>query len=95
MTNIHGINIDGLGLRQLGGVQKKDDASPVPNVDSGSKPADTVALSAKAKAVDRLSGLLESSRSDRLLQIKAMLDAGTYSPAGDAIALKMIRLNSK
>ena len=94
MTKIHGIHIGRTNTSPLEGVQKKDSSATAP-ADSGQTQGDSVALSARARAMDRLWGLLESSGSDRLLQIKAMIDAGNYNPAADDVARKIIGLHSR
>jgi flagellar biosynthesis anti-sigma factor FlgM len=56
---------------------------------------DEVTLSVAAKDAERLSNLAEQSRSDRLEAVRQAIANGTYSVSGEAIAKKMIELNTR
>jgi flagellar biosynthesis anti-sigma factor FlgM len=56
---------------------------------------DSIALSSKAKDLDRLAGELDKSRADRLERVRQALEAGTYHISGEDIAKKLIESNTK
>ena len=56
---------------------------------------DSIALSARALKIDQLTDLAGSDRSQRMEQIKAAIENGTYEVSGEEIAQKMIDANKK
>jgi anti-sigma28 factor (negative regulator of flagellin synthesis) len=89
MSNINRINISNLGVDRAGSVQRRDDVKPA---DAGQSPVqrDSIELSGKVKTMDRLAGLVQQSRSDRLDEIRQKLEANTYSVSSADIARKLI-----
>jgi flagellar biosynthesis anti-sigma factor FlgM len=61
-------------------------------VPSGS---DSVALSSRANELNRLANTIEQSRAERLDQVRAELEAGTYQVSATDIAQKLIDSNLK
>ena len=57
--------------------------------------ADSVALSSKAKEMDRLASTVEDSRTARLNKVREALEAGTYKVSAKEIARKLIDSNTK
>jgi flagellar biosynthesis anti-sigma factor FlgM len=57
--------------------------------------ADSVALSSKANELSRLANNIEHSRADRLEQVRAQLEAGTYQVSAKDLAQKLIDSNLK
>ena len=94
MSNINRTNISNPSLDQTAFVQKKDAVRPAEPERVSSRP-DSIVLSGKAKAIERLSGLVQQSRSERLERVREMLESGTYSVSGTEIARKMIESNRK
>jgi anti-sigma28 factor (negative regulator of flagellin synthesis) len=94
MTNIHGINIGGMGLDRAQGVEKREDArSSASGQDAPRR--DSIAISGTAKAIDRLTGLVEQSRAERFAEVQQMLAAGTYSVPAAEIAGKIVDSHRK
>jgi len=57
--------------------------------------SDSVALSSKAAELNKLANTVEQSRTDRLSQVRAQLDAGTYKVSAKDLATKLIDANTK
>ena len=57
--------------------------------------SDSVALSSKANELNRLSNTIGQSRAERLNQVRAELEAGTYQVPAAAVAQKLIDSNKK
>lgn len=94
MSHIDRINTNRLGLDGPGGVQKKDEVrASMSNPESAR--GDSVELSGTARAMDRLSNLVQQSRADRLAQLEQLLASGEYKVSGTDIASKMIESHRK
>ncbi len=93
--SIDRVNISNLGIdrsqatkgNELVRNTEKDRQTP-----SGS---DSLALSSKAKELDRLANTVEQSRSQRLNQVRQALESGTYRVSAKDIAEKLIDANRK
>jgi flagellar biosynthesis anti-sigma factor FlgM len=57
--------------------------------------SDSVALSSKANELNRLANTIEQSRADRLDQVRAELEAGSYQVSTSDLAQKLIDSNRK
>jgi flagellar biosynthesis anti-sigma factor FlgM len=57
--------------------------------------ADSVALSSKANELNRLASGIEQSRAQRLEQVQAALEAGSYQVSAKDLAQKLIASNLK
>jgi flagellar biosynthesis anti-sigma factor FlgM len=57
--------------------------------------SDSVALSSKAAELNKLANTVEQSRSDRLNQVRAQLESGTYRVSAQDLAQKLIDDNTK
>ena len=56
---------------------------------------DQVNLSSAARDAERLANLAEQSRSGRLEAVRQAISNGTYNVSGEAIAKKLIDLNTR
>jgi flagellar biosynthesis anti-sigma factor FlgM len=56
---------------------------------------DSVALSAKAREMDRLRNAVEHSRSERLNEVRLALQSGTYRVSAEDIAKSLIDANTR
>jgi negative regulator of flagellin synthesis FlgM len=57
--------------------------------------SDSVALSSKAAELNKLANTVDQSRTDRLNQVRAQLDSGTYKVSAKDLAQKLIDANTK
>ncbi len=57
--------------------------------------SDSVALSSKAKEIDRLASSVEQSRADRLNKVRAAMESGNYRVSATEIAKKLVEANTK
>ena len=57
--------------------------------------SDSVALSSKANELNRLATTIEQSRTERLNQVRAELEAGNYQVSAKDLAQKLIDSNLK
>jgi flagellar biosynthesis anti-sigma factor FlgM len=56
---------------------------------------DEINLSSAARDAERLANLAEQSRADRLEAVRQAISNGTYNVSGEAIAKKLIDLNTR
>jgi flagellar biosynthesis anti-sigma factor FlgM len=56
---------------------------------------DEINLSSAARDAERLANLAEQSRNDRLEAVRQAISNGTYNVSGEAIAKKLIDLNTR
>ena len=56
---------------------------------------DAVALSSKAKEMDRLANSIDQDRAERLSKVQEALQSGTYKVSARDVAQKMIDANTK
>jgi len=57
--------------------------------------SDSVALSSKAAELNKLANTIDQSRTDRLNQVRAQLESGTYKVSSKDLARKLIDANTK
>jgi len=57
--------------------------------------SDSAEFSSKAADLNRLSNVIDQSRTDRLNQVRAQLEAGTYQVSAKDVAQKLIDDNTK
>jgi len=57
--------------------------------------SDSVELSSKAAELNKLANTVEQSRGDRLNEVRAQLESGTYQVSAKDLAKKLIDANSK
>ncbi len=99
--NIDRINLTNQGVDNHQSVDRASEADKRgtgPNRAAGAKPSeDSIALSSKAQEIGRLSQLAAkgADRTERLNEIRAAIENGTYEVSGEKIALKMIAAHSK
>ena len=94
MSNIDRINANRLGLEGSGAVQKREELrASMSNPESSRE--DSVELSGTARNLDRLSGLVHQTRSDRFAELQQLLASGDYRVSGTDIASKLIESHRK
>lgn len=57
--------------------------------------SDSFAVSSKAAEMNRLSNTVNESRTERLNQVRAQLESGTYNVSAKDVAQKLIDSNTK
>jgi anti-sigma28 factor (negative regulator of flagellin synthesis) len=92
--NIDRIQINHADLGNAEGVQNKEGAGSAV-LEHLSSTRDTVALSVRARDIDRLTILLQQSHEERISEIRQRLESGTYNVSGIDIARSMIERNLK
>jgi anti-sigma28 factor (negative regulator of flagellin synthesis) len=95
MSGINQIDINHVGLATKAALAPGDGGPASSDSSQTRTRDDSIALSDRAKAIDRLSGLVNRSRAERLAHVRAMLESGAYDVSGEDIARKMIELNSQ
>jgi len=93
--SIDRVNISNAGIDRAQGTQPNDptrNSGKDRNVPAGS---DSVALSSKAKELDRLANAIDQSRTERLNEVREALESGTYRVSAKDLAQKLIDANKK
>ena len=93
--SIDRVNISNAGIDRAQGTQPNDpthNSGKDRNVPAGS---DSVALSSKAKELDRLANAIDQSRAERLDEVREALESGTYRVSARDLAQKLIDTNKK
>ncbi len=93
--SIDRVNISNQGIDRSQATQQTEltqNAGKGRKVETGS---DSVALSSKATEMNRLANTIEQSRADRLNEVRAQLEAGTYQVSAEDLAKKLIESNRK
>jgi flagellar biosynthesis anti-sigma factor FlgM len=93
MSSIDSINIGNPGLDPTQALQGKDQTRSSGLRQSTGSGNDSVQLSSTAQEIDRVSAMVSQSRDQRIEQLRASVQAGTYNVSGADIASKMIGLN--
>lgn len=94
--SIDRVNISNQGIDRLQGAQQADlTRSNSKNQTGSTGGSDSVAVSSKAAEMNRLSNAVHESRSERLNQVRAQLEAGTYNVSAEDVAQKLIDANTK
>jgi flagellar biosynthesis anti-sigma factor FlgM len=95
MSNIDRVNISNPSLDPSYAIQGKDQVRAGQPGQTPSAKDDSVALSATAKELDRIAGLVNQSREERIEQVRQMVADGTYNVSSEDIARKLIESNWK
>jgi len=93
--SIDRVNISNAGIDRAQGTQPNDptrNSGKDRNVPAGS---DSVALSSKAKKLDRLANAIDHSSAERLNEVREALESGTYRVSAEDLAQKLIDANKK
>jgi len=80
-------------IQQYQNGQKVDDKAPDKQVSNGLAPTEKVNLSTTAKDVQRIKSEIEKLpdvREEKIRELQAQIDKGTYSADADKIAEKMV-----
>ena len=94
--SIDRVNISNQGIDRSTATQQSESVrSSGTNRQAPAAGSDSVALSSKAAELNKLSNAVDQSRTDRLNQVQAQLNSGTYKVSAKDIAQKMIDSNSK
>lgn len=94
--SIDRVNISNRGIERSQGTQGNELVrTPEKDRQIPAAGSDSVALSSKAKEMDRLASSVEDSRAERLDQVRQALESGTYRVSARDIARKLIDANSK
>ena len=94
--SIDRVNISNQGIDRSQAAQQAEltrTASKNQQVSGGG--SDSVELSSKAAEINRLANAVDQSRADRLNQVRAELEAGTYKVSANDVAQKLIDANTK
>ena len=95
--SIDRVNISNQGIDRAQGTQPNElernaGKDKDRNVPAGS---DSVALSSKAKELDRLANAVDQSRAERFNKVREALESGTYRVSARDLAQKLIDANKK
>jgi flagellar biosynthesis anti-sigma factor FlgM len=93
--SIDRVNISNQGIDRSQGTQQTESARPPGKDRTGSVGSDSAAISDKAAEMNRLAYALDQSRTDRLIQVRGELEAGTYRVSAKDLAKKLIDSNSE
>ncbi len=93
--SIDRVHISNSGIDRSQATKATESAKNTEKSRQASSGSDSVALSSKAKEMDRLASSVEQSRSDRLNKVRAAMESGTYRVSARAIAKKLIEANTK
>ena len=94
--SIDRVNISSQGIDRSQAAQQAElmrNASKTQKGSTGS--SDSAEFSSKAAELNRLSNSIDQSRTDRLNQVRAQLEAGTYQVSAKDVAQKLIDANTK
>ena len=94
--NIDRVNISNNGIARSQGTQVAEPARTTTGkdrqIDAG---LDSFAMSSRANELNLLSNVIGQSRADRLNQVRALLDSGSYRVSAGDLASKLIDSNRK
>jgi flagellar biosynthesis anti-sigma factor FlgM len=94
--NIDRVNISNNGIDRSQGTQTAEPARAASGKDRQTVAGlDSVGLSSRANEFNLLSNLIGQSRADRLSQVRAQLESGSYRVSADDLAQKLIDSNRK
>jgi flagellar biosynthesis anti-sigma factor FlgM len=94
--SIDRVNISNQGIDRSQAAQQADlTGNALKNQKVSGSGSDSVELSSKAAELNRLANTVDQSRADRLSQVRAELEAGTYQVSAKAVAQKLIDANTK
>ena len=89
------VNISNQGIDRSQGTQGTEQVRNAEKSRAGSKGSDSIALSSKAKEMDRLSSSVEQSRAERFDKVREALESGAYKVSARDLARKLIDANRK
>ena len=87
--NIDRISINNRGIDRLPSTQGADQVRGGEKA-SSSAAQDSIALSSRAREMDRLANMVEQSGAERLNEVRQAVESGNYRVTGDGIAGKLI-----
>jgi flagellar biosynthesis anti-sigma factor FlgM len=93
--SIDRVNISNQGIDRSSAAQPSEsvrNAGKDRQVQAGS---DSLELSSKAAELNKLANTVEQSRMDRLNEVRAQLESGTYQVSAKDLAKKLIDANTK
>ena len=93
--SIDRVNISNQGIDRAQGTQQTDQVRNSGKKSQVSAGSDAVALSSKAKEMDRLANSIDQDRAERLSKVQEALQSGTYKVSARDVAQKMIDANTK
>jgi negative regulator of flagellin synthesis FlgM len=93
--SIDRVNISNQGIDRSSATQQNELTRSGGKDRQVSAGSDSVALSSKAAELNKLANTVDQSRADRLNQVRAQLESGTYKVSAKDLAQKLIDANSK
>jgi negative regulator of flagellin synthesis FlgM len=93
--SIDRVNISNQGIDRSSATQQSESVRSSGKDRQVAAGSDSVALSSKAAELNKLANTVDQSRTDRLNQVRAQLDSGTYKVSAKDLAQKLIDANSK
>ena len=93
--SIDRVNISNQGIDRSQATQPTDLTRAAGKGRKPSTGSDTAEFSSKAAEMNRLASAVDQSRTDRLNQVRAELEAGTYKVSANDLAKKLIEANRK
>jgi flagellar biosynthesis anti-sigma factor FlgM len=93
--SIDRVNISNQGIDRSQAAQPTDLTRTSGKDSKASTDSDSAAFSSKAAVMNRIANVVDQSRTDRLNQVRAELENGTYRVSPNDLAKKLIEGNSK
>ena len=93
--SIDRVNISNQGIDRAQGTQPTELVRNTGKDQKVSTSTDSIALSPKAKDLDRLANTIDQSRTERFNKVREALEAGTYQVTARDLAQKLIDANKK
>jgi len=93
--SIDRVNISNQGIDRAQGTQPNELVRNAGKDRQVSTSSDSIALSSKAKDLDRLASTIDQSRTERFNKVREALEAGTYNVSARDLAQKLIDVNKK
>jgi flagellar biosynthesis anti-sigma factor FlgM len=93
--SIDRVNISNQGIDRSSATQQNESVRNSGKDRPVSSGSDSVALSSKAAELNKLANTVDQSRTDRLNEVRAQLEAGTYQVSAKDLAQKLIDANTK
>ena len=93
--SIDRVNISNQGIDRAQGTQGNELVRNAGKDRQAPAGSDSVALSSKAKEMDRLANDVDQSRTERFNKVRQALESGTYRVSAKDLAQKLIDANRK
>jgi len=93
--SIDRVNISNQGIDRAQSTQPNELVRNAGKDRQVSTSSDSLALSSKAKDLDRLANTVEESRTERFNKVRDALESGTYQVSATDLAQKLIDANKK